>query len=59
MFADGHSEAVLRRLIVDPTNDQWRARWNNDNQAHSTRTGELPIIPDSQWERGDERRLDP
>jgi prepilin-type N-terminal cleavage/methylation domain-containing protein/prepilin-type processing-associated H-X9-DG protein len=59
MFADGHSEAVLRRLLVDPKNDEWRARWNNDNKAHSVRTQEFPIIPDSEWQPVNERRLDP
>ena len=34
MFADGHAESPKRRDVVDPTNDLWRARWNNDGQAH-------------------------
>ncbi len=59
MFADGHSEAVLRRLVVDPMNDEWRARWNNDNLAHSPRTREFPIIPDWAYNPANERRLDP
>jgi prepilin-type processing-associated H-X9-DG protein len=35
MFCDGHAEAALRKLIIDPANLQWRARWNNDNDPHS------------------------
>jgi prepilin-type N-terminal cleavage/methylation domain-containing protein/prepilin-type processing-associated H-X9-DG protein len=34
MFADGHAEAARRQSVVDPRNDQWRRRWNNDNQPH-------------------------
>ena len=33
-LADGHSEAPRRKDVVDPRNDNWRRRWNNDNQAH-------------------------
>jgi prepilin-type processing-associated H-X9-DG protein len=59
MFADGHSEAVLRRLVVDPKNEQWRARWNLDNRPHSPRSGDNPIIPDWTYNPANERRLDP
>jgi prepilin-type processing-associated H-X9-DG protein len=34
MFADGHAEAVPRKDVIDPNNNQWRKRWNNDNQPH-------------------------
>lgn len=34
MFADGHAETARRRDVVDPRNDAWRKRWNNDNQPH-------------------------
>ena len=33
-FADGHSEAVLRKMGIDPNNNLWRRRWNNDNEPH-------------------------
>ena len=33
-FCDGHSQAVKRKLLIDPTNDQWRRSWNSDNQPH-------------------------
>jgi len=59
MFADGHADAARRGDIIDPRNDQWRARWNNDNLAHSPRTREAPIIPDWTVNAADERRLDP
>ena len=35
MFADGHAEAARRRDVVDPKNERWRARWNNDNLPHN------------------------
>ncbi len=58
MFADGHAESALRRNVVDPKNDSWRARWNNDNLAHSPRTKDAPIIADwgVTWNEG---KLDP
>ncbi|HEX7860046.1 MAG TPA: prepilin-type N-terminal cleavage/methylation domain-containing protein [Verrucomicrobiae bacterium] len=59
MFTDGHAESVLRRLVVDPKNDQWRARWNLDNRPHSPRSGDSPTIPDWTVNPADERRLDP
>jgi prepilin-type processing-associated H-X9-DG protein len=35
MFADGHAENPLRKDVIDPKNNYWRARWNNDNQPHT------------------------
>ena len=34
MGADGHAEEAIRKNVIDPANQQWRARWNNDNQPH-------------------------
>jgi prepilin-type N-terminal cleavage/methylation domain-containing protein/prepilin-type processing-associated H-X9-DG protein len=34
MFCDGHAEAAKRGQVVDPNNDKWARRWNNDNQNH-------------------------
>src|SRR6185503_3079628 len=31
MFADGHAESPARKMVIDPANDLWRRRWNNDN----------------------------
>jgi len=31
MFCDGHTEAAWRKDIIDPNNDKWHRRWNNDN----------------------------
>ncbi len=31
MFCDGHAEAVKRAQVVDPKNEAWARRWNNDN----------------------------
>jgi prepilin-type N-terminal cleavage/methylation domain-containing protein len=58
MCADGHAESAYRKDIVDAKNDGWRARWNNDNLAHSSRTKEPPIIGD--WSANpQENRIDP
>ncbi len=34
MFADGHAESARRQDVVNPVNQQWRRRWNNDNEPH-------------------------
>jgi prepilin-type processing-associated H-X9-DG protein len=34
MFCDGHAETALRKAVIDPANQQWRRRWNNDNNPH-------------------------
>jgi len=53
-----HAESAYRKDIVDPKNDSWRARWNNDNRAHSSRTKEAPVIGD--WALNpNENRIDP
>ncbi len=31
MFCDGHAEAAIRNDVIDPKNDRWHRRWNNDN----------------------------
>jgi len=31
MFCDGHAEAANRVQVIDPKNDTWHRRWNNDN----------------------------
>lgn len=31
---DGHVEAARRHDLIDPANQIWRRRWNNDNQPH-------------------------
>jgi len=43
MFADGHAESARRRDVVDPKNDTWRRRWNNDNDPHH---GDSTVNPD-------------
>ena len=30
MFCDGHAEGALRNDVIDPRNEQWHRRWNND-----------------------------
>ena len=32
MFCDGHAEAAKRAQVVDPLNETWARRWNNDNR---------------------------
>jgi prepilin-type N-terminal cleavage/methylation domain-containing protein/prepilin-type processing-associated H-X9-DG protein len=34
MFCDGHAELAIRKDVIDPNNQYWRARWNNDNSPH-------------------------
>ena len=51
MFADGHAQAANRREIIDPRNEVWRRRWNNDNQPHPEVTWTVNATVDS--------RLDP
>ena len=33
MFCDGHAEAALRKYVVNPANDTWHRRWNNDGHS--------------------------
>ena len=35
MFCEGHAEAALRKDVIDPNNQMWRKRWNNDNDPHT------------------------
>jgi prepilin-type N-terminal cleavage/methylation domain-containing protein/prepilin-type processing-associated H-X9-DG protein len=38
-FCDGHSERPLRNDTINPAPaNEWRARWNNDNQLHDELT---------------------
>ncbi|MEW6156693.1 MAG: prepilin-type N-terminal cleavage/methylation domain-containing protein [Verrucomicrobiota bacterium] len=30
MFCDGHAESALRNEVIDPRNEKWHRRWNND-----------------------------
>jgi prepilin-type N-terminal cleavage/methylation domain-containing protein/prepilin-type processing-associated H-X9-DG protein len=59
MFADGHADSALRKNVVDPKNDGWRARWNLDNRPHSPRSGDNPTIADWTVTAAEETRLDP
>jgi prepilin-type N-terminal cleavage/methylation domain-containing protein/prepilin-type processing-associated H-X9-DG protein len=36
MFCDGHSESAPRKQIIDPKDDKWHRRWNNDNSLAGT-----------------------
>lgn len=36
LFCDGHVESPLRNDVRDPNNVYWRARWNNDNDPHTS-----------------------
>jgi prepilin-type N-terminal cleavage/methylation domain-containing protein/prepilin-type processing-associated H-X9-DG protein len=35
LFADGHVESPKRNDAINPNNNTWRARWNNDNDPHT------------------------
>ena len=34
LFADGHVESPKRNDVINPNDNFWRARWNNDNDPH-------------------------
>ena len=40
LFTDGHIDTAKRPDVVDPKNNMWRRRWNNDNQAHDGKEGD-------------------
>ena len=42
LFADGHVESPKRNDAINPNDNTWRARWNNDNDPH------LPGTPNGQ-----------
>jgi prepilin-type N-terminal cleavage/methylation domain-containing protein/prepilin-type processing-associated H-X9-DG protein len=42
LFADGHVETPKRSDVIDPNNNDWRCRWNNDNQPHLESTWSVP-----------------
>ncbi len=42
LFAEGHVESPRRSDVIDPNNNYWRARWNNDNQPHPESTWTVP-----------------
>jgi len=31
MFCDGHAESAFRKDVINPANERWHRRWNNDN----------------------------
>lgn len=33
MFCDGHAEGPIRNEVIDPKNERWHRRWNNDNST--------------------------
>jgi prepilin-type N-terminal cleavage/methylation domain-containing protein/prepilin-type processing-associated H-X9-DG protein len=35
MFCDGHADSARRADVIDPRNDAWRRRWNNDSSPHT------------------------
>ena len=35
-FVDGHGESPVRGKVIDPaSSNEWRTRWNSDNQPHN------------------------
>ena len=38
MFCDGHAEAARRNDVIDPNNDRWHRRWNNDRERSANWT---------------------
>jgi len=41
MFCDGHAEAPNRNEVIDPKNDKWHRRWNNDHSLAGSWTVNL------------------
>jgi prepilin-type N-terminal cleavage/methylation domain-containing protein/prepilin-type processing-associated H-X9-DG protein len=33
LFCDGHAEKPWRKVMINPANDYWQRRWNNDNHS--------------------------
>lgn len=42
VFVDGHVEAPLRDDVISPFNIGWRARWNNDDDPHTSGPDAIP-----------------
>ncbi len=38
MFCDGHAEAPRRNDVINPANDTWHRRWNNDRERSANWT---------------------
>jgi len=36
MFCDGHAESARRKDVINPNNDFWHRRWNNNNERSGT-----------------------
>src|ERR1041384_1745514 len=49
MFCEGHAESALRKQVIDPRNDKWHRRWNNDNSLAGSWTVDAAL----------EARIDP
>ena len=41
LFADGHVESPKRNDVINPANNDWRSKWDNDNDPHL----EVPAWP--------------
>jgi prepilin-type N-terminal cleavage/methylation domain-containing protein/prepilin-type processing-associated H-X9-DG protein len=48
MFCDGHAEGAKRNDIINPNDNLWRSRWNNDHDPHTERTCTIPPGPAAQ-----------
>lgn len=44
LFADSHVESPRRTDVIDPNNNIWRARWNNDNSPHPEVSWTVPWV---------------
>jgi prepilin-type N-terminal cleavage/methylation domain-containing protein len=40
LLADSHIQTAKRPEVIDPANNTWRRRWNNDNLAHNGSEGD-------------------
>jgi len=44
LFVDSHVEGPRRTDVIDPNNNIWRARWNNDNSPHPEVSWTVPWV---------------
>jgi len=52
LFADGHSDAAIRKNVIDPKRDNpWRNRWNNDNKPHNEKSWNISWVNEAKLEQ--------
>jgi prepilin-type N-terminal cleavage/methylation domain-containing protein/prepilin-type processing-associated H-X9-DG protein len=59
VFADGHVAWARRTDTCNPTNDYWRACWNNDHLPHTGLDGQGDYVPTWDFSYAKASALDP